>query len=180
MFFQLGVYSSSYFVWNMDISFKRNCLELMEVGFTSIFTVIFTTQCQVLHHLQKFCEILGYPDMEDVKGTQNSIQYFKSKINAQDFEGKTPYLEEMCRKFTDSESDLLKKMLTWNPESRITTKQALSHEYFQGCEYLENNWNPPQNISPTISEFDLSTDDRATFKNSFIEEILSFRLSEKK
>lgn len=133
--------------------------------------------CSVLDHLHKFCEVLGYPSLHDLKGTDKSIQYFQSKLDPNKYQHRRPLLDEICTNFHPLEADLLKGMLRWNPESRLTIKQALQHEYFASCIYLQND---ALLKAKEIDENSLEVNDDddqlfSIFKHVFYEEILSFR-----
>ncbi|KAG2374134.1 hypothetical protein C9374_011213 [Naegleria lovaniensis] len=132
----------------------------------------------VLDHLHKFCEVLGYPSLKDLKGTEKSVHYFQSKLDPNKY-NQQPILHEICSNFHPLQADLLKGMLRWNPESRLTIQQALQHEYFANCIYLQND---TLLEAKQIDENSLEVNDDdetlfSIFKHVFYDEILSFKES---
>ncbi|KAL9647608.1 hypothetical protein ABK040_006964 [Willaertia magna] len=81
-------------------------------------------------HLKLMIDILGMPDLNDVKGSTSGINYFKKLSNKHQSTS-----EDFTKKFTNAPEeaiDLLKRFLTWNPEKRITFEQALNHPFLSG------------------------------------------------
>jgi len=128
----------------------------------------------VLHHLQRFCEVLGYPENEDIKGTESSVQYFHQKINPKDYEDKTPYLRKICEQFDPLEADLVQRLLVWNPDKRISIKESLEYAYFSGCPYLTNMKDVDEGVDGNGIEVGDEEEDTTT-KQKIIAEIKSFR-----
>eukprot|EP00124_Ichthyophonus_hoferi_P000623 Ihof_evm16s24 gene=Ihof_evmTU16s24 len=82
-----------------------------------------------IHQIQLITETLGTPSMEDIAGIQSdkARRYLMSLPvkKAVDFN------QHFGKFFNPSAIDLLKQMLAFDPDKRITCEQALAHPYFE-------------------------------------------------
>ena len=85
-----------------------------------------------LDQVQRIISVLGTPSTEDMKyiGNKDAIKYIKSlpKRSKQKWINLFPSI-------TPELSDLLTKMLCFNPDKRITVEECLLHPFFE--EYME-------------------------------------------
>lgn len=80
-----------------------------------------------ISQLFKIFDLLGTPKLEDWPNMQNLpwFEMLKPKINK-----KSRFEEEYRDKMSEASFDLATKLLTLNPEKRLTAKGALAHRYF--------------------------------------------------
>jgi mitogen-activated protein kinase 1/3 len=79
-----------------------------------------------LDQLSVIFGVIGTPSAEDVASIGKASKYIESLGKK---EGKS--LEKLFPAASPSAIDLLKRMLQFNPERRITAEEALEHEFFQ-------------------------------------------------
>jgi len=80
-----------------------------------------------MNQLDKILEVLGRPSQEDMKAVQSD--YTAQMIDNIPEHAKVIGLDEMYPNADDVSMDLLKKLLAFNPDKRITIEQALEHPY---------------------------------------------------
>jgi serine/threonine protein kinase len=114
----------------------------------------------------RILNIMGTPDVSDVKGSQQGIDFMKRL--------KVYHPVDLAMKFphaSDNAIDLLKQMLAFNHEKRISAKEALKHPYFAEI------YDPSHCIEG--SKFDFSFESRitdtASIKRECYNTILEFR-----
>ncbi|KAL9658692.1 hypothetical protein ABK040_005848 [Willaertia magna] len=81
-------------------------------------------------HLNLMVSLLGKPNMEDVRGTSNAIRYFDKLFHHYPPAGLD--LRQIFPNAPEEAIDLLKRFLIWNPEKRITFKEAMQHPFLAG------------------------------------------------
>ncbi|KAF8184869.1 kinase-like domain-containing protein [Mycena galopus ATCC 62051] len=98
--------------------------------------------------LLKIFEVLGTPNEQDWPGVKDMIEY----QNMKRLDPYTNHLYEWCqtRVRTPNGYDLLRKLFAYDPDDRLTAKQAVKHEWFN--EDPKPTWNAfqasPQQIPP--------------------------------
>lgn len=101
-----------------------------------------------LDQIQRIIAVLGTPNKEDLAyiGNESALKYIKSlpKRSKQKFVTIYP-------KANPVGLDLLEKILTFNPDKRLTVEECLAHPYFEG---LHN----PEEEPVAESYFDWSWD----------------------
>lgn len=75
------------------------------------------------------CQKVGTPTEEDWPG-YTALPFFSSMIPGKHSPELMKYMRSQKSNIETAALDLLEKMLTMNPDKRITAKQALEHEYF--------------------------------------------------
>ncbi len=73
-------------------------------------------------------KVLGTPNTKTLKGSANGIRFLKSLMT---YPGKN--LNELLPGSNPDAIDLLQKMLTWDPDDRISAFDAMRHPYFKSC-----------------------------------------------
>jgi mitogen-activated protein kinase 1/3 len=130
------------------------------------------------HQLRLLTTILGSPTEEELKSfvTSQSALSYMQKLP---FQPKGNWTTILKTSAPDEAIDLLNKMLTWSPVSRITVEQALQHPFVRTFSSGRDNL-----ASVKTAQFDYSferllkgkgTDDVATLKRLMKEEIESFK-----
>jgi serine/threonine protein kinase len=130
--------------------------------------VLFKGNCPV-DQMKKIINILGTPeDPNDIKGSEEGIKFVLELpyCRPKDFHTMFPNANSLA-------IDLLKQMLVFNHEKRITTDQALKHPYFKDL-YDERD------ILVCDKKFDFSfedhlDDDSDALKRCAYETIMNFR-----
>jgi len=82
-----------------------------------------------LDQFEAICAVLGKPDIKDLDFIECEETRKYARIMGDSY-GKGS-LDKMFPHFNSDAIDLLKKMLTFNPNYRITAKEALCHKYFE-------------------------------------------------
>lgn len=85
------------------------------------------TLCPDLDQLNHILNVLGSPSQDDL----NCIHNVKARTYLQSLPNKTKI--PFTRMFPEADAralDLLERMLTFNPNNRITVDEALAHPYF--------------------------------------------------
>jgi len=76
------------------------------------------------------CEKCGVPNELEWPGHKN-LPYYNTMVPKKGFaKVLIPYMQKQNKNVNPLALDLLEKMLTFNPDTRITTRQALEHPYF--------------------------------------------------
>lgn len=86
-----------------------------------------------LDQIEQIVKLVGTPAPEDIKGVDKAIKYMQSLpryAKRHFFPGQDEYPNQLA-------VDLLEKMLTFNPEKRITIDEALSHPYLADIRDIE-------------------------------------------
>ncbi|CAD8111168.1 unnamed protein product [Paramecium sonneborni] len=82
-----------------------------------------------LDQVQRIIQVLGTPINDDVRfiGNKNALTYLKSlpKKPKQQWKNLYPHAQPLAL-------DLLDKMVTFNPDKRLTVQECLAHPYFEG------------------------------------------------
>ena len=73
--------------------------------------------------------------------------------------------------------DLLKKMLTYDPEERITVEDALKHEYLKALHYPDDE-PTTELVSPFDFDFEKYSLSKEDFKDLMYEEIMLYHSDE--
>ena len=118
----------------------------------------------------KIIDILGTPSQEDIQKCPN-VQARKF-VQSLPFKEKVPWKVVFHDKsYTEDEIDLLEKMLTWNPEKRITVDQALEHPFLSE---LHDPVDEP--VTVPIGEFSFETPNihRHELKEILWKEVLAY------
>jgi len=85
--------------------------------------------------LAKIVQTLGFPSEKSMSFVQNyDAKAYLEKLREVNEKG---IIDDLVPQLELHEKDLLMKMLEFNPELRITAKDALKHEYFNGMQYTE-------------------------------------------
>lgn len=87
--------------------------------------VLFKGSCPV-DQMKKIIHIMGTPNADDIKGSEEGVKFVLELpfSKGKDFRSMFP---DSC----DNALDLLRRMLEFNHDKRITTEQALKHPYFK-------------------------------------------------
>ncbi|ETW76313.1 hypothetical protein HETIRDRAFT_125637 [Heterobasidion irregulare TC 32-1] len=95
--------------------------------------------------LLKILEVLGTPDEREWPDIKHMPEY----ANMKRLDSYTPHIFDWCRSRPQINSsagyDLLKRLFAWDPDQRITAKEALLHKWFQ------DEPRPTSNAFQTIS-----------------------------
>jgi serine/threonine protein kinase len=121
-----------------------------------------------LDQIHLIIEHLGSQQEEDIKGVENGVKYLKSLP----FKEKKKW-EDLFPDANPLALDLLDKLLTFNPDKRITAEEALKHEYFSEMFDEEDLLK----LNPFEYQFDESLDvknDSDLVKRMIFEEIIEF------
>ncbi|KAG2385533.1 hypothetical protein C9374_003348 [Naegleria lovaniensis] len=86
--------------------------------------VLFRGTCAV-DQMRRIVTTLGTPNLEDIKGSDQGVEFMATlpKSEGKDFSKLFPSANPLA-------IDLLKRMLEFNYEKRITTEEAIRHQYF--------------------------------------------------
>lgn len=119
--------------------------------------------------LKKIINILGTPHAEDIKaGSEDGKQFVFTGIpysTGKDFRKLFPKADPMA-------IDLLKKLLHFNPEKRITAGDALLHPYFRSI-FNEEDLEPAKNIASFNYDFEEEAQ-RVGLKEICYETVMSY------
>jgi serine/threonine protein kinase len=79
-----------------------------------------------IDQIGKILTVLGTPKYEDIRGSQQGVDFMKrlKKYEGVDLAAKYPFASPTA-------IDLLKSMLCFNHEKRVSAKEALKHPYFK-------------------------------------------------
>jgi len=101
-----------------------------------------------LDQVQRIIAVLGSPTPEDLAyiGNESALKYIKSLPKR----SKQPWLS-LYAKANPVGLELLSKMLTFNPDKRLTVEECLNHPYFEG---LHNPDEEPTAEKPFDWSFD--------------------------
>jgi mitogen-activated protein kinase 15 len=79
-----------------------------------------------MNQLERIISVTGYPSTEDIDSIQSA--FAASMLESiQDVETKS--LKDMYSKAKSDQLDIMKQMLQFNPEKRITAEKCLKHKY---------------------------------------------------
>lgn len=84
------------------------------------------------HQLELIFNLLGTPSQEDIDSIPNPLS--RSKVSRATKRSGKPF-EMLFRNCNPLAIDLLKQMLVFNPDKRITVEQALDHPYLDTLHY---------------------------------------------
>ena len=115
--------------------------------------------------MQMIFEVLGYPNDQELKsfsGSQSFDIFQQQKVSKM---SKGESLEQIFYGFNPLAIDLLKKLLTLNPEKRITVTDALAHEYFAALHCEDDE---PVRAEP-VSAFDFDFEIYQLKKQDYID-----------
>ena len=128
------------------------------------------------HQIDLILTLLGSPTEEDIQSIPN--QKSREKVLKLPKKHPKPF-ETVFNNANPNAIDLLKKLLVFNPEKRITVEQALAHPYLAALHFIEDE----PSCSP-VSMFDfefevlqLTMDD---FKSLIYDEILLHHFQNKR
>jgi serine/threonine protein kinase len=95
---------------------------------------------------------LGTPNSQDISyiGNESALKYIKSlpKRSKQSFQTLYPNANPVGL-------DLLNKMLTFNPNSRISAEECINHPYFEGLHNPEEDLTCPKTFDWSWDNFEL-------------------------
>jgi mitogen-activated protein kinase 1/3 len=114
-----------------------------------------------LGQLDQIISVLGTPHRDDIMGHEKALNYMKTLPykSGVDFRQKYPNASHHAL-------DLLSKLLTFNPNKRITVDQALEHPYFANGRIYE----------PLCEKFEFKVDESMTdFKQIIYDLILRYK-----
>lgn len=80
-----------------------------------------------MNQLERIIGVTGKPSQEDVDSIQSA--FASSMLESITMDVETKSLKEMYPKAKSDNIDLMKQMLQFNPEKRITSEKALKHKY---------------------------------------------------
>ncbi|KAL0484286.1 mitogen-activated protein kinase [Acrasis kona] len=126
-----------------------------------------------INQLEQILRVLGTQEIENVKGSPQGLEFLRRMPT---FTGRP--LESLFPKIQNPDAiDLLKKMLQFNPDKRISADEALRHPYL--CNFFK-----PDAVLPHVEKFDFSfeTDckDLISIKREAFNTILKFNCISRK
>ena len=83
--------------------------------------------------LELICELIGYPEISDYPNLFDSNSNFMSKTiydKLLKYKGQTPLINTKIKSINEKLSSLIKKILVWNPNKRISLAECLLDDYF--------------------------------------------------
>lgn len=121
-----------------------------------------------MDQIQRTVSVLGTPNTDDLSyiGNESALKYVKSlpKRTKQSWQNLFP-------KANPVGLDLLNKMLTFNPQKRLTVEECLSHPYFEG---IHNPEEEPVCNAPFNWSFDTFEPTKDLLQNKIYEEADDF------
>ena len=122
-----------------------------------------------LDQLQVIFEVIGTPLDDDIlRIKEASVRqkiYAMEKYKAQDLQDLYPGASPLA-------IDLLKSMLQFDPNKRISVDEALHHPYFQD---LLPEYSFLENVVPMSDEIETSCEEDRNLRNNLVKEIVWFR-----
>lgn len=128
------------------------------------------------HQLELIFSLLGSPSEEDIQSIPNPR--IRERVSRMPKRKPKPF-EVIFRDSNPSAIDLLKKMLVFNPEKRISVEEAIQHPYLSSLHFPED-----EPTTDPVSRFDFDFERQILtmedLKNLLYEEILLWHFPEKK
>ena len=128
------------------------------------------------HQIELILNLLGYPSDQDIESIPNPRA--KDKVLRMAKRPPKPF-ESVFRDSNPQGLDLLKKMLEFNPDKRITVEQALSHPYLAQLHFPDD-----EPVTDPVSLFDFEYERQLLtmkdLKDLMYEEILLYHFNSKR
>lgn len=126
------------------------------------------------HQLNYIFDVFGTPSETDIALVPNSkIRRYLKSLPAR----KPKDLEVILPKASPLAIDLIKKMMTFNPQERITVEEALRHPYLQELHYPDDE--PSREPVPSMEfEFEKHDLSREQLKDILYEEVLLYHFED--
>eukprot|EP00326_Haptolina_ericina_P022142 CAMPEP_0181185106 /NCGR_PEP_ID=MMETSP1096-20121128/9327_1 /TAXON_ID=156174 ORGANISM="Chrysochromulina ericina, Strain CCMP281" /NCGR_SAMPLE_ID=MMETSP1096 /ASSEMBLY_ACC=CAM_ASM_000453 /LENGTH=346 /DNA_ID=CAMNT_0023273921 /DNA_START=1 /DNA_END=1041 /DNA_ORIENTATION=+ len=80
-----------------------------------------------LSQLEKICSVVGMPTDEEVEATQS--QFARTMVDNLKVDGKPKGWRHMYPDAKEAEIDMLKQLLLFHPDKRLTAPEGMQHEY---------------------------------------------------
>ena len=106
-----------------------------------------------LSQLEKILEVSGKPKLEDIAGVESQLA---ANILASISVTKKKTFQTFFPKASETAQDLLKKLLCFNPQNRITAEEALKHKYVE-------QFSSPEEELPSMSVVKISMNDNSKY-----------------
>nr|CAG4715003.1 unnamed protein product [Naegleria fowleri] len=128
--------------------------------------VLFTGKDEI-DQVKKIFEILGKPTEQEYPGFTQLPAIKKFKWQIDNIKGRASLIKRLKTQFqlSDSGCDLLNRLLCFDPDKRITAKEALSHPFFKEAPLPQTKENMPS--FPSLQTIDSSKRKHASSSESF-------------
>lgn len=138
-----------------------------------------------LKHLFHMINILGTPSTEDIPGRKSAISVLTSQQWFQNYIKPVDFGTELFPNSSKEAVSLLKRMLEFNPDKRISVEEALQSEYLQSVSSRDTNESEtlfpvPENLDMNRISLPTGLIDEEEFRKSVYEEIFLFHLDDNK